>query len=49
MFQSKIYLGPQFVIFRPWTMGYNPWYDQIGKYFCLSNMNFDDIIWKVSF
>ncbi len=28
---------------------YYPWYDQIGKYFYLSNMNFDDTIWKVSF
>ena len=27
----------------PWAI-YNPWYHQIGKYFYLSNMNFDDII-----
>ncbi len=30
-------------------MGYNPWYGQIGKYFYLSNINFDGTIWKVSF
>ncbi len=30
-------------------MSYNPWYCQIGKYFYLSNMNFGDTIWKVSF
>ncbi len=30
-------------------MGYNPWYRQIGKYFYLSNINFDDIILKIFF
>ncbi len=32
-------------------MGYlfYSWYRQIGKYFYLSNMNFDDTIWKVPF
>ncbi len=29
-------------------MGYYPWYCQIDKYFYLSNMIFDDTIWKVS-
>ncbi len=32
----------KFAIFQPWTMGYNPWYRQIGKYFYLSNTKFDD-------
>ena len=27
----------------------DPWYRQIDKYFYLSNMNFDDTIWKVYF
>ncbi len=30
-------------------MGYYPWYRQIGKYFYLTNVKFDDIIWKVFF
>ncbi len=31
-------------------MGYNPWYlAEIGKFCHLSNINFDDTIWKVSF
>ncbi len=49
VFQFKISLEPKFDIFRPWTMGYNPWYRQIGKYFYLSNTKFDDTIWKVFF
>ncbi len=49
MFQSKTSSEPKFDIFRPRTMGYNPWYRQIGKYFYLSNTKFDDTIWKVFF
>ncbi len=30
-------------------MGYYSWYRQIGKNFCLLNMNFDDTILKVFF
>ncbi len=47
VFQSKTSSEPKFDIFRPRTMGYNPWYRQIGKYFYLSNTKFDDTIWKV--
>ena len=30
-------------------MGYNPWYRQIGEYFYLSNMIFDDTISTIFF
>ncbi len=42
--KSKTSSEPKFDIFRPRTMGYNPWYHQIGKYFYLSNTKFDEII-----
>ena len=41
VFKSKISSGPFFGL-GPWA--YYPWYGQIGKYFYLSNMNFDDTI-----
>ncbi len=45
VFQSKFRWGHNLSFFAigPWAIG------QIGKYFYLSNMNFDDTIWKVFF
>ncbi len=49
VFQSNISLGPNLSFFGLGPMVYYSWYRQIGNYFYLSNMNFDDTIWKISF
>ncbi len=44
----KFCRGPNLSFFGlgPWAIYYS-WYRQIGKYFFLLNMNFDDTIWEV--